>query len=49
VTCRGEGDLLEFPEFTLRVIHGFHADLTHPEQQTSLEPLRQAREVWERD
>jgi L-ascorbate metabolism protein UlaG (beta-lactamase superfamily) len=49
VTGRGEGDLLEFPEFTLRVIHGFHADLTHPEQQMSLEALRQAREVWERD
>ena len=45
----GDGELLEFPEFTLRVIHGFHADLGHPEQQMSLEALRQAREVWERD
>ena len=49
VTGRGAGELLEFPGFTLRVIHGFHADLTHPEQQLSLDALRQARAVWERD
>ena len=49
VTGLGDGELLEFPEFTLRVIRGIHADLGHPEQQLSLEALRQAREVWERD
>ena len=49
VTGRGEGDLLEFPEFTLRVIHGFHAELGHPEQQVSLKALIEARQVWERD
>jgi L-ascorbate metabolism protein UlaG (beta-lactamase superfamily) len=49
VTGRGEGDFLEFPEFTLRVIHGLHADLTHPEQQLSLQALADARKVWERD
>jgi L-ascorbate metabolism protein UlaG (beta-lactamase superfamily) len=49
VTGRGEGDLLEFPEFTLRVIHGFHAELGHPEQQLSLKALIEARQVWERD
>lgn len=41
--------LLEFPEFTLRVIHGFHAELGHPEQQVSLTALIEARQVWERD
>ena len=41
VTGLGAGDVLEFPEFTLRVIHGIHADLTHPEQQLS--PGRAAR------
>ena len=49
VTGRGEGDVLEFPEFTLRVIHGFHAELGHPEQQVSLKALIEARQVWERD
>ncbi len=49
VTGQGHGELLEFPEFTLRIIRGIHADLGHPEQQLSLEALRQAREVWERD
>src|SRR6202012_2002590 len=47
VTGRGEGDVLEFPEFTLRVIHGFHAELGHPEQQVSLQALIDARQVWE--
>src|SRR6516164_6173946 len=42
VTGRGEGEVLEFPEFTLRVIHGLHADLTHPEQTLSLEALMKA-------
>jgi L-ascorbate metabolism protein UlaG (beta-lactamase superfamily) len=49
VTGLGEGDVLEFPEFTLRVIHGFHAELGHPEQQVSLKALIEARQVWERD
>ncbi len=49
VTGQGDGDVLEFPEFTLRVIHGPHADLTHPEQSLSLETLMKARQVWERD
>jgi L-ascorbate metabolism protein UlaG (beta-lactamase superfamily) len=49
VTGQGEGEFLEFPEFTLRVIHGIHADLTHPEQSLSLQALVQARQVWERD
>ncbi len=49
VTGRGAGDVLEFPEFTLRVIHGFHAELGHPEQQVSLQALIEARRVWERD
>lgn len=49
VTGRGEGDVLEFPEFTLRVIRGIHADLTHPEQHISLQALFEARQVWERD
>jgi L-ascorbate metabolism protein UlaG (beta-lactamase superfamily) len=45
----GAGEVIEFPEFTLRVIHGFHSDLTHPEQRTSLDALVQARQVWESD
>ena len=49
VTGRGPGDVLEFPEFTLRVIHGFHAELGHPEQQVSLQALIEARKVWEGD
>ena len=49
VTGRGEGDVLEFPEFTLRVIHGFHAELGHPELQAGLQALVEARRVWERD
>jgi L-ascorbate metabolism protein UlaG (beta-lactamase superfamily) len=49
VTGRGAGDVLEFPEFTLRVLHGFHAELGHPEQQVSLQALIDARRVWERD
>jgi L-ascorbate metabolism protein UlaG (beta-lactamase superfamily) len=49
VTGRDGGDVLEFPEFTLRVIHGFHSDLTHPEQQANLNALVAAREVWESD
>jgi L-ascorbate metabolism protein UlaG (beta-lactamase superfamily) len=49
VTGLGEGEVLEFPEFTLRVIHGFHAELGHPEQQVSLKALIEARQVWERD
>jgi L-ascorbate metabolism protein UlaG (beta-lactamase superfamily) len=49
VTGRGQGDVLEFPEFTLRVIHGFHAELGHPEQQVSLQALIGARQVWEGD
>ncbi len=49
VTGRGEGDVREFPEFTVRVIRGFHADLTHPEQHQSLRALAEARDVWERD
>ena len=49
VTGQGEGDLLEFPEFTLRVIRGIHSELGHPEQQLSLQALLEARKVWERD
>jgi L-ascorbate metabolism protein UlaG (beta-lactamase superfamily) len=49
VTGQGEGDVLEFPEFTLRVIHGFHAELGHPELQAGLQALVEARRVWERD
>ena len=49
VTGRGPGEVIEFPEFTLRVIHGFHAELGHPEQQVSLKALIEARKVWEGD
>lgn len=49
VTGRGEGDVLEFGEFTLRVLHGFHAELGHPEQRVSLQALIEARRVWDRD
>ena len=37
------------PEFTLRVIRGIHAELTHPEQEVGLRALIEARQVWERD
>src|ERR1700748_3392454 len=36
VPGRGEGDVREFPESTLRVIHGCHAELGHPELQMGL-------------
>jgi len=49
VTGRGEGDFLEFPEFTLRVLHGFHCPVDHPELQASIGALREARTVWESD
>jgi L-ascorbate metabolism protein UlaG (beta-lactamase superfamily) len=49
VTGTGDGDLLEFPEFTLRVVRGIHAELTHPEQEVGLRALMEARRVWERD
>jgi L-ascorbate metabolism protein UlaG (beta-lactamase superfamily) len=49
VTGRGEGDVLEFPDFTLRVVRGFHADLTHPEQHMCLQALLEARKLWEAD
>jgi L-ascorbate metabolism protein UlaG (beta-lactamase superfamily) len=45
----GEGEQLEMPDFTLRVIHGFHADLLHPEQGKGLRALAEARAVWESD
>lgn len=49
VTGLGGGDVLELPGFTLHVIRGIHAELAHPEQQLSLDALRAARDVWERD
>ncbi len=49
VTGRGEGEVLEFADFTVRVIHGLHAELGHPEQSVSLQALIEARKVWERD
>jgi L-ascorbate metabolism protein UlaG (beta-lactamase superfamily) len=49
VTGRGDGDHLEFSEFTLRVLHGFHCPVDHPELQLSIGALRDARAVWERD
>ena len=47
VTGDRAGDVLEFPEFTLRVIHGFHAELGHPGLQQGLQALIEARRVWE--
>lgn len=49
VTGRGEGEVLEFADFTVRVIHGLHAELGHPEQSVSLQALIEARKVWESD
>jgi len=43
------GEVLEYPGFTLRIIHALHANLTDPAQQASLQALRSAREVWESD
>jgi L-ascorbate metabolism protein UlaG (beta-lactamase superfamily) len=49
VTGRGEGDFLEFPEFTVRVLHGFHCPVDHPEVLMDITTLRNARAKWESD
>jgi L-ascorbate metabolism protein UlaG (beta-lactamase superfamily) len=46
---RDGGESLEFPGFTVQVIHGLHADLTHSERQASLQALLDARMLWESD
>ena len=51
VTGLGEGDLLEFDEYRVKVIHGLHlgADEDQPGPQPNIQTLREARESWESD
>jgi len=48
---RGEGDLLDFRDFRVRVLHGLHlmADEDTPNPQPALGALRDARALWESD
>ena len=51
VTGLGDGDLLEFDEYRVRVIHGLHlsADEDKPDPRPNIDALREARESWESD
>jgi L-ascorbate metabolism protein UlaG (beta-lactamase superfamily) len=47
----GEGDRLEFADYSARVIHGFHlmAEADEPDPVPNITSLREAREQWESD
>ena len=51
LTGLGEGDLVEFADFNVRVLHGFHlmADEDEPDPRPNVELLRKSRETWEDD
>ncbi|HET7738743.1 MAG TPA: MBL fold metallo-hydrolase [Tepidiformaceae bacterium] len=47
----GEGDLVEFGDYRVRILHGFHllADADKPDPVPNIGKLREAREFWEDD
>jgi L-ascorbate metabolism protein UlaG (beta-lactamase superfamily) len=47
----GEGDVVGFGEYRVRILHGFHllADEDLPPPGPGIQALRQARELWESD
>jgi hypothetical protein len=47
----GEGDLLEFADYRVRILHGFHllADEDEPDPKPGIGALGQARQLWESD
>ena len=50
VTGRGEGEVLDYDDFTVRVLHGFHLDIgLTPEQAQKWQALQQARDAFEQD
>jgi L-ascorbate metabolism protein UlaG (beta-lactamase superfamily) len=50
VTGRGEGEVLDYNDFTVRVLHGFHLDIgLAPEQAAKWQALLQARADFEAD
>jgi L-ascorbate metabolism protein UlaG (beta-lactamase superfamily) len=50
VTGRGEGEVLDYHDFTVRVLHGFHLDIgLAPEQAAKWQALLQARADFEAD
>ncbi len=50
VTGRGEGEVLDYDDFTVRVLHGFHLDIgLAPEQAAKWQALLQARADFEAD
>lgn len=53
VACRGlgEGDVIKFGEYSVRVLHGFHllADEDEPDPRPGIAALGEARQVWESD
>ena len=50
VTGRGEGEVLDYGDFTVRALHGFHLDIgLAPEQAAKWQALQQARADFEAD
>jgi L-ascorbate metabolism protein UlaG (beta-lactamase superfamily) len=47
----GEGDVVEFGEYRVRILHGFHlmADEDQPPPAPNIQVLREARQQWESD